>query len=173
MVSLNATIARHRVFYPRPILAMPDIVMIDLPAEFRDPHLRQGRYHLILVETVAEQDELEVYLADECEVPSLPDLLDARPSGLTADHITVAHYSPPADDWPYVLLCSWPADLAAATPEDLRMFVRGVYTLELFEKREELERASDALLALLKRRRRARVETILPDWSSVPGKAAH
>lgn len=173
MVSLNTTVARRRIFYSRPVLAMPDIVMVDLPVEFRDRQLGHGPYHPILIETIEEQNELEAYLADESQEPSLPDLLDTRPSGLAAGHITVAHYAPPAEDWPYVLLCRWPPDLAAATPADLRMFVRGVYTIELFQSQEGLERASETLLALLKRRRRARVEIILPDWSSAPGKAPH
>jgi hypothetical protein len=152
---------------------MPDIVMIGLPAEFRNPQLPHGPYYPILIETIAEQNELETYLKDAGQVPSLPDLLDARPWRLAADHITVAHYGPPTDGWPYVLLCRWPPDLAAAAPHDLRIFVRGVFTIELFENEEGLERASDTLLALLKTRRQARVEIILPDWSAVPGKAPH
>jgi hypothetical protein len=173
MVSLSTTVARRRIFYPRPILAMPDILMIDIPAEFRSPSLLLGHYHPILIETIAEQDEIEFYLEEEREIPRLPDLFDARPSALAADHITVAHYGPPADDWPCLLLCRWPPGLVAAAPKDLRMFVRGAYTIELFADQDQLERASDRLLALLKRRRRTRVEIILPDWSAVPGKSRH
>src|SRR3546814_1412580 len=92
---------------------MPDILMIDMPAEFRSPSLPLGHYHPILIETVAEQHELEAYLEEECQVPSSPDLLDARPSALPADHITVAHYGPPFENWPFVLLCHWPPDLTA------------------------------------------------------------
>jgi hypothetical protein len=173
MVSLNTTVARSRVFYPRPIPAIPDIVMVDLPPQFRDPQSAYGRYHPILVETIEEHDELEAYFAEERKVQSRPELLDARPSALAADHITVAHYGPPSDDWPYVLLCRWPPALAAATPKDLRMFVRGVYTIELFSTQEALERASDTLLELMKRRRQTRVEIILPEWSAKPGKPPH
>src|SRR3546814_2463742 len=99
MFSLSTTVARHRIFYPRPILAMPDILMIDMPAEFRSPSLPLGHYHPILIETVAEQHELEAYLEEECQVPPSPDLLDARPSAHPADHITVAHYGPPFENW--------------------------------------------------------------------------
>lgn len=173
MVSLNTTVARCRIFYPRPIPAMPDIVMIELPSEYRDASAPQEPFYSILIETTAEHDELEAYLADETLEPALPVLFDERPSGLAADHITVAHYGPPVEDWPYVLLCRWPRHLAAATPKDLRMFIREVYTIELFDDQDSLERASDTLLMLLKRRRRARVEIILPEWSSVPGKAPH
>lgn len=173
MVSLSTTVARRRVFYPRPIPAMADILMIDIPAEFHAPGLLLGHYHPILIETIAEQDEVEFYLEEECEVPGLPDLLDARPSALAANHITVAHYGPPSKDWPYVLLCRWPPDLVAAAPKELRMFIRGAYTIELFADQDQLERVSDRLLALLKRRRRTRVEIILPDWSAVPGKPRH
>ena len=173
MVSLSATVARHRIFYPRPILAMPDILMIELPDEFRRSDQPLGTYHPILIETIAEQHELEAYLEEEREVPHLPDLLDTRPSSFPADHITVAQYGRPFEDWPYVLLCRWPPDLAAAAPHELRLFVRGAYTIELYSDRERLERASDMLLALLKRRRRARVEIILPDWSAAPGTAPH
>lgn len=169
VVSLSTTIARRRVFYPRPIPAMPDILMIDIPKEYRDPELLPGPYHSILVETIAEQRELDSYLAEERDVPCLPDLLDTRPTTIATDHITVAHYGPPAEDWPYALLCRWPPELTAATPDDLRMFVRGVYTIELFAEQEWLEKESDRLLALLRRRRRARVEIILPSWSAVPG----
>lgn len=169
MVSPSTTVARHRAFYPRPIVTMPDILMIDLPAEFRE----RRRYQAILIETVAEQQELEACLEDERQGASLPDLLNSRPSVLATDHITVAHYGPPGEDWPYALLCRWPPDLAAVTPRELRMFVRGAYTIELFANREQLDQASDTLLAILKRRRRARVEIILPDWSASPGKALH
>ena len=173
MVSLSSTIARYRIFYPRPILAMPDILMIDIPAGFRRADLALGHYHPILVETIAEQRELEAYLEQEREVVCSPDLLDERPSVLPADHITVSHYRAAVDDWPYVLLCRWPPDLTAAAPEELKMFVRGTYTIELFDDHEQLEQASDRLLALLKRRRRTRVEIILPDWSAPPGRAPH
>jgi hypothetical protein len=173
MVSLSTTVARRRIFYPRPILEMPDILMIDMPAEFVSANLPLGNFHPILIETIEEQLELEAYLEEKHEVPSLPDLLDARPSAVLADHITIAHYGPPLEDWPYVLLCRWPPGLTAAAPEELQMFVRGAYTAELFTDQDLLEQASGALLALLRRRRPTRVEIILPDWSAGPGTAHH
>ena len=114
MVSLSTKVARRRVFYPRPILAMPDILMIDIPAELREPSLLLGRYCPILVETAAEQRELEAYLEEEHEQPCPPDPFASRPSTLPNDHITVAHYGPPVEGWPYVILCRWPPDLTTA-----------------------------------------------------------
>src|SRR3546814_12751155 len=102
MVSLSTTVARHRIFYPRPILAMPDILMIDMPAEFRSPSLPLGHYHPILIETVAEQHEREAYLEEEGQVPSSPDLPAARPSAPPADHNTTAHSGRPFTTWPFV-----------------------------------------------------------------------
>src|SRR3546814_11451551 len=121
---------------------MPDILMIDMPAEFRSPSLPLGHYHPILIETVAEQHELEAYLEEECQVPSSPDLLDARPSALPADHITVAHYGPPFANWPFVLLCPWPPELTSASPAELRMLVRGAYHIEIYAIQSQL--VSDA-----------------------------
>ena len=62
MVSLIASIARHRAFYPRPIPTMPDIVMLDIPTEFQSDHPPLGNYYPILIETLAEQHELDGYL---------------------------------------------------------------------------------------------------------------
>lgn len=173
MVSLDTTVARHRIFYPRPIRAMPDIMMINIPAEFQSGSSPFGEYHPILIETLAEQQELDAYLEGERRDPTMPDLLDERPSAFAATHVSVAHYGPPSKDWPFVLLCRWPDELVAAAPKELRMFVRDAYTIELFSSREQMERESDALLRLLKRRRKARVEMILPEWSAEPGKPPH
>lgn len=134
--------------------------MIDMPDEFRIGNLPLGNYHPILIETIAEQYELEAYLEEERDVLSSPDLLDARPSALPAEHITVAHYGPPAEDWPYVLLCRWPPDLTAVAPRALRMFIRGAYTIELFRDQDQLERTSDALLILLKGWQGSQVEIL-------------
>jgi hypothetical protein len=161
------------VFYPRPIPAMPDILMIARPAEPRSASLPFEAHHPILIETTAELHELEAQPEEAWLAPGAPEWLDARPSAFPADHITVAHYGPPSRDWPFVLLCRWPPDLVAAAPDDLRIFVRGAYTIELFSDRNGLERASNTLLGLLKRRREVRIEIIMPDWSAVPGKAPH
>lgn len=171
MASLNATIARDRVLYPRPVEAMPDIMMIKVPARFRSARL--GDYHPILIETAAEQDELEAYLHEEHDDTRSPDPFDGRASLFPSDHVTIAHYGPPTGAWPYVLLCRWPSYLIDAAPDGPRLFARGAYTFELFADRERLERASDRLLARLRRRRRSLVEVIPPDWSAAPGSMPH
>lgn len=173
MVSLSPTVARHRVFYPRPVAPMPDILMIDMSAGGRDTVPSFRRFHPILCETIAEQREVEGYLDGQRDGPFPSDPLDARPSVLPTDHTTIAHYAPPAGGWPYLLLCRWPPDLTAAAPKDLNMFARSAYTVELFDDHEQLEQATERLLALLKRLQRMRVEIILPDWSAVPGAAPH
>lgn len=173
MVSLSTGVARRRAFYLRPIPSMPDILMVDIPEEFGGPALPPGNHHPILVETIAEQHELDACLEGEGEVSAWLDQFAARPSTFSADHIMVAHYGPPDEGWPYVLLCRWPPDLVAAASAELRMFIRGAYTIETFAGREQLERASETALALLKRRRMARVEIIAPAWSAAPGKRSH
>jgi len=168
MVSLNTRVARRCAFYPRPILAMPDILMIDLPPELREPSLPLGRYRPIFVETATEQRELEAWFENGGEQPHLLDSLASRSSMLSSDHITVAHYGRPVEGWPYALLCRWPPNLTTAL-EELQMFARQAYTVELFADREQLEQASDRLLAVLKRRGTARIEIVMPDWSPPPG----
>lgn len=168
MVSLNTRVARRCVFYPRPILAMPDILMIELPPELREPSLPLGRYRPIFVETATEQGELEAWFENGGEQPDLLDSLASRSSTLPGDYVTVAHYGRPAEGWPFVLLCRWPRNLATAL-EELRMFARQAYTIELFAEREQLEQATDRLLVVLKQRGTARIEIVTPDWSPPPG----
>jgi hypothetical protein len=171
MISLGAIIVRRRIYYPRPIAGLPDILMIEMVAEFRRGNLPLGRFYPILVETAEEQQEVEDYLNEPREHVGPPDLLDARPATLPADHITIAHYGPSTDGWPFVLLCRWPADLAATWPEYLRIFARGVYTFELFRERRQLERASDNLLFGLKQRRPCfNIEVIPPEWLPQEGR---
>jgi hypothetical protein len=136
MVSLNPAVARHRVFYPRPVAPMPDILMIDMSSGARDNAGSFRRFHPILCETVGEQQEVEAYLDEERDGAFPSDPLDTRPSVLPTDHTTIAHYAPPADGWPYLLLCRWPPDLTAIAPKDLNMFARGAYTVELFDDHE-------------------------------------
>jgi hypothetical protein len=173
MVSLSTTVARDRAYYPQPLLGLPDILMIRLPeAYWRSPR-PLGRYYPIFVETIGEQEEVESFLDADRGAPAPPDIFDERPSILAADHITLVYYGPPAPRWPYVLLCRWPADLAAAAFDDTRMFARGVYTFDLFSNHDELESATEALLASLQRRRALAVEIGPPDWSAPAIKARH
>lgn len=170
MISLAATIVRRRIYYPRPIAALPDILMIELKGEFRRKSLPLGRYYPMLVETAEEQQEVEDFLSLPREEICPPDLLDSRPATLPAEHLTIAHYGPSAIGWPYVLLCRWPFGFAAASPEYLRLFARQAYTFDLFEKRPQLERASCNLLLFLERRGRGfDIEIVPASWSPLPG----
>jgi hypothetical protein len=171
MITLGATIVRRRIYYPRPIAGLPDILMIEVEAEFRRGNLPLGRFYPMLVETAEEQQEVEDYLGEPREHVGPPDLLDARPATLVADHITIAHYGPSADGWPFVLLCRWPPCLAATSPGHFRLFARGIYTFELFGERLRLERASDNLLSSLKRRGPSfTIEVIPPEWPLPEGR---
>ena len=128
MVTLAATIARRRIYYPRPLACLPDILMIDMPR--RSGTTRRGlkRFHPIMVETLEEQSEIEAFLEEEREGIVAPDFLEERPSTFPREHLTIAHYRPSRAGWPYVQLCQWPADFAARFPGSDRMFVRGAYT---------------------------------------------
>ncbi len=174
MKSLAATIVHRRIYYPRPIAALPDILMIELARGFRSKGLPLGRYYPVLVETAQEQREIEDFLGIAREEICPPDLLDSRPATLPCEHVTIAHYGPSTEGWPYVLLCRWPPGLAASSPEHLRLFARQAYTFDLFEKRPQLERASSNLLLFLEHRGRAfDIEIVPAEWSPIPGRQPH
>jgi hypothetical protein len=173
MVTLAATIARRRIYYPRPLACLPDILMIDTPR--RSGTLRRGlkRFRPIMVETVDEHSEIEAFLDEEREGIVAPDLLDERLSTFPREHLTIAHYRPSEAGWPYVQLCQWPADFAARFATSGRLFARGAYTFELFGDRPRLEKAAKALVASLDRRHAPHVEIVFPDWSNDPGASPH
>jgi hypothetical protein len=165
MVSLAATVARRRIYYPRPVATLPDILMIDMFRPFATGSPPLGGFHPIMVETAEEQSELEAFLAAERVSVVLPDLLDERPSAFAREHLTIAHYGPSRTGWPFVRLCQWPAGFAATASGKDRTFARGAYTFELFRDRKRLEGATTVLLASLDRRHALEVETVFPDWS--------
>lgn len=173
MVTLAATTARRKIYYPRPIANLPDILMIDMPRHFVGKRRSLERFHPIMVETAEEQAELDAFLAQERESVVSPDLLDARPSTLARKHLTIAHYGPSKPGWPFMQLCQWPAEFAAKASPEHRLFVRGAYTFELFRDRERLEAASKALLASLDQRHSLHVEIVFPDWSVDPDASPH
>lgn len=168
MVSLAATIARRRIYYPRPLVTLPDILMIDVPRRLASKHLPPKRFYPIMIETIEEQSEVDAFLSEERDSLIPPDLLDERPSTLPRKHLTIAHYGPSETGWPFVQLCQWPAEFAARASNRDRQFARGAYTLELFHDRQRLEKASKALLASLDRRHALHVEIVFPDWSVDP-----
>lgn len=169
MVSLAATIARRRIYYPRPIASLPDILLVRIPRRFANRRVRPSGFCAIMVETVEEQEELDAFLAQERDRLVPPGLLDERPSTLAREHLTIAHYGPSKSGWPFLQLCQWPAEFAAKASSMDRLFARGVYTFELFDDRTRLEEASMALLASLDGRHALNVEIVFPDWSADPG----
>ena len=173
MVSLAATLARRRIYYPRPVASLPDILMIDIPRRFASKRLALGRFYPIMVETVEEQAEVEAFLAAERDSMVSPDLLEERLSTFPKEHLTIAHYRPSHAGWPYVQLCQWPAEFAARASSKDRMFARGTYTFELFRDRKRLEKATTAILASLDQRHALHVETVFPDWSADPDASPH
>jgi hypothetical protein len=173
MASLAATLARRRIYYPRPIASLPDILMIDVPRRFASKRLPLGRFWPIMVETIEEQSEIEAFLKADRASLVPPDLLDERPSTCPKAHPTIAHYRPSEAGWPFVQLCQWPADFAARTSVRDRMFARGAYTFELFRDRASLEKATKVLLASLDRRHAPHVEIVFPEWSPDPDASPH
>jgi hypothetical protein len=173
MVSVASKIARRRIYYPRPVASLPDILMIDMPRRFASKRLPMRRYYPIFVETVDEQSEMEAFLAEEHDSEVAPDILDERPSTFEKQHLTIAHYGPSKFGWPFVQLCQWPAEFAARGSGKDRMFARGAYTFELFRDRERLEEATKVLLEALRRRDAIHIETVFPDWSADPDAPPH
>jgi hypothetical protein len=173
MVTLAETIARGRVYYPRPVASLPDILMIDFPRRFARRRLPLKGFYPILVETIEEQSEVEAFLVQPRQELVVPDFLNERPSTFSREHLTIAHYGPSEAGWPFVQLCQWPAEFAARALSQDRLFTRGVYTFELFRDRKQLDEASKALLASLDPEGAPRVEIVFPDWSADPDAPPH
>lgn len=146
--ALADDLARRRCIYPRALPTLPDVLLIDVPARFASPDLPLGRYYPIVLETEDELREVEFFLTDARAGPVAPDIFDFRPSRLNGERITFAAYPPPALDWPYLLLCHWPASYAALA-QDPMLFARGAYTIEIFSTETALYRSCNRLLATL------------------------
>src|SRR4051812_527471 len=136
MITLGATIARRRIYYPRPLASLPDILMIDMPRRSAARRLALKRFYPIMVETVDEQAEIEAFLAQERDRIVAPDLLDERLSTFPREHLTIAHYRPSQAGWPYVQLCQWPADFAARISSKDRRLPHRPHQLERFRGRQ-------------------------------------
>lgn len=156
------TLAARRIIYPRAIETMPDIMVIDVAPPFAAAGLPLGRYYPIILENEAEQQELDAFLAADRDEPVVPDLLDRRPSNLTANRIIVSRYAPPEQDWPWVLVCYWPAVYAAQVCDDGTMFARGRYTTEIFRSADEMDVATRRILATLEEHCSINVRELLP-----------
>jgi hypothetical protein len=168
---LSDTLAKRRLTYRRPIPTLPNIVVIDVPEPFAHPDLSLGRYYAIMVETGAEARELNAFLDAVREFLVPPDLLDHRPSALTASSITLARYDPPLDGWPYILLCHWPAAYAAVVPERTDLFARGAYTIEMFEDDATLTAATANLIETLARNGELTLDAVAGEMTAAIGQA--
>ena len=169
MVTLAETVASRRIYYPRPVASLPDILMIGMPRRFASWRPASRRFHPIMIETTQEQAEVEAFLAEDRDSLVMPDILGDRLSSLAGDQLTIAHYRPSRAAWPFVQLCQWPAAFTARARGMDRAFARGAYTFELFRDRVALEKATRTLLASLEGRHSFQVATIFPDWSADPG----
>jgi hypothetical protein len=155
------TLAADRILYARPTPTLPDIMLLDVPAALAGNQLPLGRYYPILLETGQEASELTAYLTKEREEMIAPTLFDRRSSALATTRITLARYAPPAPDWPWILLCHWPADLTllASDPDS---FARQAYTIEMFTTDEALAEFSQVMLTTLGKGGATEATLILP-----------
>ncbi len=146
---LTDDLAARRMLYGRPLATMPDVLLIDISPGYASPNLPLGRFYPVIIETAAEYAEMEAFLDRDRPRPVVPDLLDRRPSALRGDDIVFARYAPSGPDWPWLLLCHWPADYTAMAPRDGDYFARGAYTSEVFETVDDLADAEAHLLEVL------------------------
>lgn len=171
MIRLSNSLVRRRAIYSRALATLPDVVMLEISAAFAGPTLPLGRYYPVIVETKAEQLELEALLEAERPAVVVPDLLDRRSSSLTTTQITLAQYARPGPDWPFLLLCQWPRAYAelGAVPAD--MFARGHYTIEVLNTAAELQERSQLLLETLRSEHEVHVNIIPATGPAVRGNA--
>jgi hypothetical protein len=135
---LTDELAARRRLYLRPMATAPAVMVIDIPRKWAGPDLALGRYYPVIIETDDELAEFEAYLAAPRSALVTPDLLALRPSNLAATVITFIEFAPPADGWPWLLICHWPADFVAGGTLDKNLLARGAYTIETYARREQL-----------------------------------
>lgn len=166
MYRLSQTLARDRMLYPAPMITAPSVLLIDMPVRNRGEGLALGRYYTIVLETNEERGELDRFLDEPRPAVVAPDLLDTRPSSVISDHVIISRYEPPADGWPWVLVCRWPEPygrIASKSPGcDM---ARGCYTMEVFEHLDDLEEYSAALLEQLGMRGELKIRMLTPGSS--------
>lgn len=142
-------LAATRIYYPRPLPSLPEILLIDIPPALAGEGLALGRYYPVILESLAEMHEFETFLCEQRTDLVSPSLLARRPSSLRADNIIFARYSPPAPGWPWLQLGCWPIRYTMMTPFTPDGFARGVYTVDAFESAAEIKAAEGRLLAAL------------------------
>lgn len=144
--SLADDLARTRILYPSPLITAPSVLVIDVPPVWRGRGLLLDRYYALIIETDAEREEVEQFLTVPRSAPAHPDLLDHRPSNLWSETILISRYEPPAEGWPWLSIARWPDEfMAAARTHDLAM-ARGCYTMEMFDRVDELDAHQAAML---------------------------
>ncbi|EQB16548.1 MULTISPECIES: hypothetical protein [Sphingobium] len=142
-------LAATRIYYPRPLPTLPDILLIDIPLAFSGDRLALGRYYPVILESLAEMQEFEAFLCEQRPELISPALLARRPSGLRTDDIVFARYSPPAPRWPWLHLCCWPTRCTMLVPHPEDEFARGAYTVDAFQSDDDVNAAELRLLAAL------------------------
>ena len=171
MYPLSEHLARRRLLYPSPLISAPSVLVIDLPAAHRGPRLPLGRYYPIIIETDAEETEVERFLAAPRQAPVVPDILDRRPSALWTDHVLVSRYDPPSEGWPWLSVCRWPDSLTSVGAAHGVEMARGCYTMEMFTDVEALEEHSLALIRSLGTQHEISVRLISADTLPAGGNA--
>lgn len=146
---LSVDMARKRMLYPAITIAAPSVTMIELPVQHRGTGLGLERYYPVMLETDAELQEFEQFLEQPRSEAAAPDLLDRRPSALQSGNVLIFRYEPPAESWPWLLVCCWPPNFTAADAMMGASMARGCYTTEMFEHAADLNNHSLALLRTL------------------------
>lgn len=159
---LSDDLAINRHFYARAIATLPDVLLIDVSPAFASTSLPLGRYYPVILETIEERQEFEVFLEADRPGPIVPDLLDRRASALTTIDIVFALFDPAITGWPWLLLCHWPADHVALAADQGDMFARGAYTIEIFPDSAARAAAISQLLAILRTHQCVQVVQVTP-----------
>lgn len=131
-------LAAKRCLYRRPMLTMPDVLLIEIPERFATASLPLGRFYPVLLENSRELAEVEGFLARQRPKLVPPGLFDRRPSAAHSACVIVARYRPPTAGWPWLLICLWPAEYTCMVSPNSDLFARGSYTSEVYETRDEM-----------------------------------
>ena len=135
---LGDDLAARRHLYSMPLITAPAVMLIEIPARFSASGLLLDRFYPVIVETLDELAEIEAFLAAERPVLQAPDLLDRRPSQRIAKDIAFFEFPPASPDWPWVLLCHWPAAHSGFASDDPDLLARGNYTTEAYHSQAAL-----------------------------------
>jgi len=163
---LIETLAARRVYYSRSLPTLPDILLIDIPLRYAGDALALGRFYPVILETLAEVTEFEAFLCEDRTELVAPSLLDRRRSSLQSDEILFARYSPPGEGWPWLLLCRWPTHYTRLVPPGGSEFAREAYTIDVFERPDDLELAERKLLTTLSPCKVRHIGVSYPGWGN-------